>query len=448
MKTKLLCLILVQAILMGIFSGCVNTAKHESHNITVSSDAVIHENTPEPTPTPYVPYTTAYADLPEKYTLRYPDYEVQVRESPKPVSKVIPARYELDEMGWYNNPNAEETGSAVLMLTGDLMCQTRQQEAALEKYGEYKFNDNFYVVKDVFAEADFVVGNLEATLSAQAPYMSEQKEVDGKPHCNAPSTYAGALRYAGFDAVMTANNHCIDAGVYGLLDTIDVLHNYELMHTGTFASEKDQRVLLVNINGVRVAFLSYATYFNTKDAYLTDEGREILLNKYTPEKVALDVKAAKLMGAEFIIAYNHWGKEYTNTESEKQLRYAREMADAGVDYIIGSHPHALQRYDILTASDGRSVPVVYSMGNFVSHMTKTVAKDTIILRIELTKTEDGVQIASEGYIPCRVFKSYVGYNYIVMPISQEYNGGRSSRYFEAALKRITAVMGDKLEQLG
>ena len=278
--------------------------------------------------------------------------------------------------------------------------------------------------------------------------MSEQKEVDGKPHCNAPAEYLSALRYAGFDAVVTANNHNCDAGVYGILDTLDCIDEYKLMHTGTFSDSKQQRFLLIDVNGIKLALMSYATYYNLKDAYITDEGKQALLNQYSKAKVEQDVKYAKAMGAEFIIAYNHWGTEYTNTENEKQIRWAQEMADAGVDYIIGSHPHALQRYDVLTAKDGRQVPCVYSMGHFISPMTKTVAQDTVILRIELKRTENGIEIASEGYIPCRVFITFKGTDYLILPITQEDNNGTKSRYFNAAYQRITSVMGDKIQCLG
>lgn len=422
-----------------IVTGCRDTGLDDTVN---SSEA---QATPQPT-APEIKLVEEYSYLIDQYTLKLPGYERIERSAEKKFTDET-ARY-TETNGIYTNQDAEMKNEAVLMFTGDLMCQTRQQTAALEKYGKYKFNDSFKVVKEVFAEADLVVGNLEAILSETSPYMSEEKAVDGKPHCNAPSTYLDALRYAGFDALMTANNHSCDAGVEGILQTHDHLNAYDFMHTGTFITENDTRFLLIDVNGIKVAIMSYATYFNTKDKYITQEGRDVMLNRYSKERVQKDVQEARSSGAEFVIAYNHWGTEYTNDENEKQRAYAQEMADAGVDYIIGSHPHALQRYDILTAQDGREVPIVYSMGNFVSHMTKTVAKDTIILRIQLKRNVSGkVIIADEGYIPCRVFKTYVGYNYLVLPISEEYNGGRSSKYFDASYERITEVMGDKIKCL-
>ena len=162
-----------------------------------------------------------------------------------------------------------------------------------------------------------------------------------------------------------------------------------------------------------------------------------------------DVAAVKAAGAEFVIVYIHWGTEYVNEPDPEQVVWAQELADAGVDYIIGSHPHALQPYDRITARDGRIVPVVYSMGNFVSHQKKVVTKDTLILRIKLGRDSNGkVVLKDEGYIPCRVFLTYDGRDYAIVPVVRQYNGGAYSSYFAPAYERITGIMGEKLKVLG
>lgn len=436
-------------VLVTVFSvcGCKNGGQKSPGQVNGGAFA---SSTPIVTPfeEPHIPFTEKYAHLADEYTVQMPGYGVLDREAPQPIDEIENPRY-IKMGNFYASANYEETNEAVIMLTGDLMCQGRQQQAAMDKYGEYKFNESFRVVKDVFYGADLVVGNLETQLSESAPYMGEEKAVDGKPHCNAPSTYLGALRYAGFDALVTANNHCCDTGIMGLLETHEHLYEYGFMNTGTFNPDMEERFLLINVNGIKLALMSYATYFNTKDTYLTDAGENAMLNRYSKQKVQADVEAARAKGAEFIIAYNHWGTEYTNEDNEKQRTIAQEMADAGIDYIIGSHPHALQRYDKITAADGRKVPCIYSMGNFVSHMTKTVAKDTIILRMKLERDENGdVVISDEGYIPCRVFETYAGYNYLILPLSRDYNGDRGSKYFASAYERITKVIGDKLPLLG
>lgn len=358
-------------------------------------------------------------------------------------------RYYLYRDGIYHSESVDEDGIATIMLTGDLMCQGRQQEAGATEDNSFDFCDNFTYVADMFADADFVVGNLECTLSETASLMMEEPRVDGGIHCNAPSTYLDALRYAGFDLLMTANNHCLDTGLQGLFQTIAHLDQYGFLHTGTFLGEEDPRFVLTEIDGITVGFLSYTTKFNGNQVHLTEEGQEIFLNKYTSEKLIADVEAARNLGAEYIIAYNHWGTEYTNEQTNQQELWAQEMANAGVDYIVGSHPHALQPYDILTADDGSEVPIMYSLGNFVSHQEKTVSKETVVLQLELGRNEDGdVVLLSDGAIPCRTFKTFLGNNYTTVPLTEPYSDGHSSQYFAEAYDHITAVVGDQIEILG
>lgn len=80
-----------------------------------------------------------------------------------------------------------------------------------------------------------------------------------------------------------------------------------------------------------------------------------MINTYSKERIAEDIAAARAAGAELIVAYNHWGAEHTHQPTPKVVTHAQEMADAGVDIIIGSHSHAVQPVVWLTAADGRQV---------------------------------------------------------------------------------------------
>ena len=144
------------------------------------------------------------------------------------------------------------------------------------------------------------------------------------------------------------------------------------------------------------------------------------------------------------------GREFSlRIPLDRQYQTAQELADAGVDYIIGSHPHAVQPYDVLTSADGRSVPVIYSMGNFVSHQKKDVSKDTMILRIVLVRDENGsVTLKKEGYVPARMHVSYKGRSYTVIPLTYPYRKDNMSDEFLPAYTRITKVVGGKLAVMG
>lgn len=428
------------------------------------------EETPAPTftPEPRIPSNADEAvDIYQGYALGYTRL---YRDPVKPNHPIAEPRYTLSSDGIYRNAASTNDNEAVIMLTGDLMCQTRQQEA-YKKGSGYDFSGCYAFVKDLFSKADLVAGNLEATLSASSPYMAEQTHVDGSPHLNAPAVYLEAIRDAGYDLVAMANNHNCDAGVRGIYETLDQVDHYRLMHTGTFRNANEPRYVVVEVDGIRIGFLSYATYYNHKEERLTNEGRSILLNYYSPERVKNDVAAVRAAGAEYVMAYIHWGVEYKNDPSlifsipmtekisgkkytlrvdvAKQPGIAQGLADSGVDYILGSHPHALQPYTVITASDGRKVPCIYSLGNFVSHQSRDITRDTIILRIILTRDSSGrVILSKEGYVPARSHKSYGGYSYTVLPITYPYRKSNYSNEFSPAYYRITGVIGPKLPIMG
>lgn len=424
--------------------------------------------TPTPTPVPGIPTSVDEAiSMYEGYGLGYTPID---RGQLEPLSPIEPPRYTLGEDGVYHSSSSTGDNEAVIMFTGDIMCQARQQ-LACKTGSTYNFNGCFEYMRSLFSKADLVVGNLESTFCPTAPYMSEQNYVDGSPNLNAPATFIDGLRYAGYDLVLTANNHACDAGVRGIYDTLDLVEKYGLAHTGTFRNPEECRYVIMDVEGIKVGFMGYTTYFNHKEDRLNKAGREALLNPYDPERVASDVKKVREAGAEYVVVYIHWGVEYMTDPGlvvqipleldisgetysfsvplNRQLRYAQEIADAGVDYIIGSHSHTVQPYDIITAKDGRQVPVIYSMGNFLSHQKRDITKDTIVLRIILKRDPTGkVVLVKEGYVPCRMLVSYKGRNYTLLPITYPYNQGNTSPEFAPAYYRITKAVGKKLEIMG
>ncbi|MBQ2062985.1 MAG: CapA family protein, partial [Firmicutes bacterium] len=222
------------------------------------------------------------------------------------------------------------------------------------------------------------------------------------------------------------------------------------MHTGTFTSSDEKRFVLVDVDGIKVGFVAYSTLYNGRDQNYTPAGQEILLNRYSAEKVALDVAAMKEAGVEYIIAYIHWGIEYDTTVNDVQVATAQEMADAGVDCIVGSHPHVVQPYSTVLASDGRTVPVFYSLGNFVSQMYRhDESRDSPIIRLRLRRNSAGkVYLAGKCYIPCRGVKRYLGRNYVVVPLTKKrISTSLISVELSRSSKRIKQILGSGIGTL-
>lgn len=337
----------------------------------------------------------------------------------------------------------KDNPTAVIMFTGDMMCLAGQQNAAYKK-GVFDFQDSFMYLERMFSSADLVVGNLETLISSSNPYTYQQKLVNNNPNCNAMESYLDALNFAGVGAVVTANNHCLDGGVLGVTETIKQLDDKGIAHTGTFVEEGKQQFLLYEINGIKVAILSYTELINARNT-LSVSKVDKLVSCYSKDKVEKDVKAAKKLGAEYIIAYNHWGTENTHEVTKRQKEHAKEMAEAGVDLILGSHPHCLQKAEYLETKDGRSVLCMYSMGNLVSSMASEINSDTILLEVVLHKDESGVYAGPIGYYPIKVLSSYQKKSYVIMPITNRQSvEDKYEKKLLQAKKRIKDVIGSEI----
>lgn len=358
-------------------------------------------------------------------------------------------RYHKGQDGYWRKDDANASCTALISCAGDLMCEPRMTNAC--RYGDsYFFHPIFQFVRGIFRSSDLSIGNLETTLSEETPYAGEYHRIvtDGKIqyHCNAPKCYLDAVRYAGFDLLVNANNHDLDSGAAGLMETIRNMDEYGFMHTGTFLPEEEERVLFAEVNGIRLAVLSYATYLNKLENKFTPLGQEKLLNRYSAERVERDVKHAKEKGAEFILAYLHCGSAYKLEPNDVQRQIVREMADAGVDFVVGSHSHCLQYHDTVEAKDGRRVPVVFSMGNFVTNEKKTVCKHTGILQLLLKKIGSRVTV-SPYFIPCYVFDEMGTGRFAAVPTDPLLNGGIQNDTLDSAeafIRRVACVRTPRL----
>lgn len=352
-------------------------------------------------------------------------------------------RYVRGEDGYWYDPSAVESDTALLCCTGDLMAEPRMTNA--HRYGDsFFFHPLFQYVRDIFHQADFCVANLETTLSDRAPYAGDYHCIAKKYHCNAPACYLDAVRYAGFDALVTANNHNCDAGIGGLYDTLHTIDSYGFMRTGSFLPEENERVLLVKICGIRVAILSYANRYNDLDQWhFTAEGIEHSLNYFSKEKCHRDTAYAREHGAQFILCYQHWGVDYDEQPNEKQLRILEDLKDCDVDYVVGSHTHCLQHFDVVKKADGRDLPLTFSMGNFVTNESKELCKHTGILQLILRRTEHGIT-AEEHFIPCYVFDEFGTGRFTVVPTDSNLNGGYTHERMGEINDYIRGRIGDRV----
>ena len=121
-----------------------------------------------------------------------------------------------------------QTDTLSLLFAGDLMQHQGQINAARTATGGYDYSSYFEYVKDEIQSADFAIANLEVTLGGK-PYK-------GYPAFSAPDEYLTAIHNAGFNVLITANNHSLDRGRKGLERTIQLIDSLKIPHAGTSVS--------------------------------------------------------------------------------------------------------------------------------------------------------------------------------------------------------------------
>ncbi|MFM7661812.1 MAG: CapA family protein [Bacteroidota bacterium] len=296
--------------------------------------------------------------------------------------------------------------SVSLFFVGDLMGHKPMIEVAKTSAG-YEYEHWFKYIKNKVEKYDLSVLNLEVTL-AGAPYS-------GYPMFCSPDSYAEAAKNVGFDFFITANNHSIDRGKRGLERTLDVLDSLQIKHTGTFKDEKQREKLYPyywEFKGAKIAILNYT--YGTNGIKITPPN---IVNMIDTSQIKLDIQKARRDGSNFIITTIHWGNEYQRKESLEQSNLAQWLADHGIDAIIGMHPHVIQPMKIIHPKNNqlKSVPVAYSLGNFVSNQRDRYKNGGIGVELQIEVHNGRVTWKNWGYYPFWIQMGGSPRGYYVIP---------------------------------
>lgn len=328
-----------------------------------------------------------------------------------------------------------------LCLMGDLMCLAGQQYTAEQSDGTHDYTGSFYLMRDTFTACDFVIGNLETILSESSPYSTKEREVNEQPNCNAPADYLASLTWAGITHIVTANNHSLDGGLTGVMETIAHLDEYGIPHTGTYRTDYNgAHYMMLEKNGIRVAVLAFTELINQRGLVAAEELSRII-DSYSRADAGKRIAEARADGADFVIVYEHWGSENVHEVRDYQRSHAKELAEAGADLIIGSHPHCLQESEIIVTEDGRSVPCFYSLGNVVSSMTRDINHDTVFVKVTLQRSADAdaASITSVTLLPCHVLAAYDGHYRVITPVDYPLDDEKAAAELAAARARIEEI---------
>lgn len=350
-------------------------------------------------------------------------------------------------------PTPPPQAEAVIYGAGDVLLHDTFFNYPPDAEGHYDYSECFTFLDGILDDG-YAVADYEGTLGGGA--------FSGFPRFSGPDDIVPALWNAGFRMMTTANNHTIDTGLEGVQRTAKVFRDFGFETIGTRPDTASESFSIVEVNGIRIGFAGftfetpgtdaeYAEGIRALNAIPMPDGAAELIDSFNPyrtdlyerDRQEMFARAALLRehGAEAVVFFIHWGEDYSWTDDLDPAAYAhlettrlvpspyveelaRDLADCGVDVIVGDHPHLVHGIGVIeSAVTGRSTLVYYSTGNMLSGMDGSVHnaryRDGILARVTIRRDSLGVTtVASGEYIPiyCNRWLTGERRHYQVVPV--------------------------------
>jgi len=264
------------------------------------------------------------------------------------------------------NPDPPTDG-LVLSFGGDVMLGNWIVDRAERTGYDYFFKN----IKSFFTEADISFCNLES------PFTHTGVPFEKEYVFKVPPDLVKILSSAGIDVVSLANNHMMDYGEKGLINTMDTLKKHDILYCGAGRNKSEaSKDVIIGKSGIRFGFLSYSMTFPKE--FWAGEDKAGTAYPYEDEMIRSIEELDKT--ADIIIVSFHWGAEKSNYPKDYQIQFAHKAIDCGADIIIGHHPHVIQGVEIY-----RDKVIFYSLGNLVFGSYSPYAKIGVISQVYINK---------------------------------------------------------------
>jgi poly-gamma-glutamate synthesis protein (capsule biosynthesis protein) len=266
-----------------------------------------------------------------------------------------------DGAGRSPRPTEDSPQRLSIIAVGDIMTDRNVGRAIASRGAE----SILAKVRDVTADADISVANLENPLSTAGPHDA--------PACvfRALPETVKVLLDGGFDVVSLANNHTLNAGREGVLQTLNVLEKNSIQYCGAWRDKSkigEPTYATAGEGPVRLGFIGITDLSFGHGSY----------NKVSADRsnLAAQIKQAK-QHCDLVVVSVHWGDEYKPLPNQRQRNTAHAAIDADADLVLGHHPHTLEGIE---AYKGK--PILYSMGNFVFDQREGERMESAIFRLD------------------------------------------------------------------
>ena len=312
-------------------------------------------------------------------------------------------------------------------VNGDILVHQPVWERALANgHGHYDFSPMLREIAPYIKGADLAICHIETPMTPRPPV--------GYPVFNTPTQLARAIKLAGWRICDTASNHSVDQGQYGIDQTALALDRAGVLHTGSFSSATQQkRTLIVDVKGVKVAFLAYTEM--TNGIPLPHPWSVNIASIGAVERAA---RVARERGAQVVIVNFHWGNQFISAPSAFQLQLAQALTrDRDITAIVGQHVHVVQPIERVNGK-----LVVYGEGQILSNESAACCpiqtEDGMLVFLHITVTGKRSALTGVTYLP--TWDRHP--DYTVLPIGEALRKHQApASTLIASYDRTTATVG-------
>lgn len=266
-----------------------------------------------------------------------------------------------------------------ISVTGDVMFG-RKMPSVLGS------GDPFRYVANVTSNSDILLVNFEN------PLTTSSNAVKGDVPLKADPSYVNLLKNACNVVVAAqANNHIFDYGEDGMKDslknlksagitTIGAGNNVDNASAPANIKVKDRTVTILNYMDAD----NFAEYSNIMPSATKNSAG---FSAYNETLAKQEIQTAKDNGSDCVIAYMHYGNEYSKTPNEAQENMSHQLIDNGADIVIGSHTHVTQGIEVY-----KGKPIFYNLGNFIFDQSNSATHRAYFVNLELVNDTGEVTV--------------------------------------------------------
>ena len=295
-----------------------------------------------------------------------------------------------------------------IAVTGDVMfARNMQSVLSLD-------SSPFNGVSDVTSRVDLLLINFENA----ATKTDNVLKGDVPLKCN--PIYVNLAKANNLTVAALANNHALDYGVNGMKDTISYLKEANITPIGAGNTEDEAHAAVIEeVNGRKITILNYMDSENfaeySQDVMPYAKNSNAGYSAYSSDDAFKQISQNN--DSDMIIAYLHFGNEYSNSPNDNQIKIAHELIDFGADAVVGSHPHVTQGIEMYNGK-----PIFYSLGNFIFDQSNPSTHSAYFVKFDLIdntcqatvypiyvsnylpvhmNSEDGISLLSNLYPQCK-----------------------------------------------